>query len=99
MVSGPSCVQMNAQVYVTFTVKPLINYIWITKKGKGRKSIKARECGKILEAQIETGNPYMLYKDAANAKSNQQNLGTIRSSNLCTEIWNILLRMKLQYAT
>src|SRR6185436_19304870 len=40
----------------------------------------------ILEAQIETGNPYMLYKDAANTKSNQQNLGTIRCSNLCTEI-------------
>ena len=40
----------------------------------------------ILEAQIETGNPYMLYKDAANSKSNQQNLGTIKCSNLCTEI-------------
>ena len=62
-------------------------YLDIRKKGKGRKSIKARELWeKILEAQIETGNPYMLYKDAANAKSNQQNLGTIRSSNLCTEI-------------
>lgn len=55
--------------------------------GKGRKTIKARELWeKILEAQIETGNPYMLYKDAANRKSNQKNLGTIRSSNLCTEI-------------
>ena len=41
---------------------------------------------KILESQIETGTPYMLYKDAANRKSNQKNLGTIRSSNLCTEI-------------
>src|SRR5690606_2917560 len=41
---------------------------------------------KILESQIETGTPYMLYKDAANGKSNQQNLGTIKSSNLCTEI-------------
>ena len=41
---------------------------------------------KILESQIETGTPYMLYKDSANAKSNQQNLGTIKSSNLCTEI-------------
>jgi ribonucleotide reductase alpha subunit len=40
----------------------------------------------ILESQTETGTPYMLYKDACNAKSNQQNLGTIRSSNLCTEI-------------
>jgi len=56
-------------------------------EGKGRKTIKARELwGKILESQIETGTPYMLYKDAANSKSNQQNLGTIRSSNLCTEI-------------
>ena len=57
------------------------------KVGKGRKKIKARVLWeKILEAQIETGNPYMLYKDAANRKSNQKNLGTIRSSNLCTEI-------------
>jgi ribonucleoside-diphosphate reductase alpha chain len=54
---------------------------------KGRKSIKARELWeKILDSQIETGTPYMLYKDAANRKSNQKNLGTIRSSNLCTEI-------------
>ncbi|TXE12745.1 ribonucleoside-diphosphate reductase subunit alpha [Seonamhaeicola algicola] len=56
-------------------------------EGKGRKKIKARELWeKILESQIETGTPYMLYKDSANRKSNQQNLGTIRSSNLCTEI-------------
>ena len=49
--------------------------------------IKAQELWfKILESQIETGNPYMLYKDACNRKSNQQNLGTIKSSNLCTEI-------------
>lgn len=62
-------------------------YIGYEKKKKGRKTIKARELWeKILEAQIETGNPYMLYKDAANRKSNQKNLGTIRSSNLCTEI-------------
>ena len=62
-------------------------YTKYEKEGKGRKSIKARELWeKILEAQIETGNPYMLYKDAANLKSNQKNLGTIRSSNLCTEI-------------
>ena len=55
--------------------------------GKGRKMIKARELWeKITESQIETGTPYMLYKDAANRKSNQKNLGTIRSSNLCTEI-------------
>ena len=62
-------------------------YTGYEKVGKGRKTIKARDLwGKILEAQIETGNPYMLYKDAANRKSNQKNLGTIRSSNLCTEI-------------
>ena len=56
-------------------------------EGKGRKTIKARDLWeKVLESQIETGTPYMLYKDAANRKSNQKNLGTIRSSNLCTEI-------------
>jgi ribonucleoside-diphosphate reductase alpha chain len=62
-------------------------YTGYEKAGKGRKTIKAQELWfKILESQIETGTPYMLYKDAANAKSNQQNLGTIKSSNLCTEI-------------
>ena len=62
-------------------------YIDFETRGKGRKTIKARELWeKILESQIETGTPYMLYKDAANRKSNQKNLGTIRSSNLCTEI-------------
>ena len=62
-------------------------YTKYEKEGKGRKSVKARELWeKILESQIETGTPYMLYKDAANRKSNQKNLGTIRSSNLCTEI-------------
>jgi ribonucleoside-diphosphate reductase alpha chain len=56
-------------------------------EGKGKKTIKAQELWfKILESQIETGTPYMLYKDAANEKSNQKNLGTIKSSNLCTEI-------------
>jgi len=56
-------------------------------EGKGRKSIKAQDIWfKILESQIETGTPYMVYKDAANLKSNQQSLGTIKSSNLCTEI-------------
>jgi len=62
-------------------------YLGYEAKGKGRKTVKARELWeKILESQIETGTPYMLYKDAANRKSNQKNLGTIRSSNLCTEI-------------
>ncbi len=56
-------------------------------EGRARNTIPARELwAAIIESQIETGNPYMLYKDAANGKSNQQNLGTIKSSNLCTEI-------------
>ena len=62
-------------------------YTKYESEGKGRKTIRARELWeKILESQIETGTPYMLYKDAANRKSNQKNVGTIRSSNLCTEI-------------
>ena len=62
-------------------------YLQYESEGRGRRTIKARELWeKILESQIETGTPYMLYKDAANRKSNQKNLGTIRSSNLCTEI-------------
>ncbi len=62
-------------------------YTKYEKEGKGRKTIKAQDLWfKVLESQIETGTPYMLYKDAANKKSNQQNLGTIKSSNLCTEI-------------
>ncbi|MAK04710.1 MAG: ribonucleoside-diphosphate reductase subunit alpha [Euryarchaeota archaeon] len=56
-------------------------------EGLARRTIKARDLWEaIVSAQIETGTPYMLYKDAANQKSNQKNLGTIRSSNLCTEI-------------
>jgi ribonucleoside-diphosphate reductase alpha chain len=56
-------------------------------EGKGLKTVKARELWeKVLTSQIETGTPYILYKDAANYKSNQKNLGTIKSSNLCTEI-------------
>jgi len=57
------------------------------KEGKGNKTMKARDLWfKILDSQIETGTPYMLYKDACNKKSNQKNIGTIKSSNLCTEI-------------
>lgn len=57
------------------------------KEGRARKTVKAQELWfEVLESQIETGTPYILYKDAANKKSNQKNLGTIRSSNLCTEI-------------
>jgi len=57
------------------------------KQGKARKTVLARDLWfQILDAQMETGTPYLLYKDAANKKSNQKNLGTIKSSNLCTEI-------------
>jgi len=62
-------------------------YASLEAAGKGRKSVKAQQLWfRVLEAQMETGTPYMLYKDHANRKSNQQNLGTIRCSNLCTEI-------------
>jgi ribonucleoside-diphosphate reductase alpha chain len=62
-------------------------YTKYEKEGRARKTIKAQDLWfAILDSQIETGNPYMLYKDACNEKSNQKNLGTIKSSNLCTEI-------------
>merc|ERR1719401_228277 len=62
-------------------------YTQLEADGKGHKTVKAQQLWfRILEAQMETGTPYMLYKDHANGKSNQQNLGTIHSSNLCTEI-------------
>ena len=57
------------------------------KEGRARKTMPAQELWfAILSSQVETGTPYMLYKDSCNSKSNQQNLGTIKSSNLCTEI-------------
>ena len=62
-------------------------YCKLEAEGKGRTTVKAQQLWfRILEAQMETGMPYMLYKDHANRKSNQQNLGTIHCSNLCTEI-------------
>ncbi len=62
-------------------------YTQYEREGRARKVIKAQELWfAVLDAQVETGTPYLLYKDAANGKSNQQNLGTIKSSNLCTEI-------------
>jgi len=62
-------------------------YAQLEAAGKGRKTVKAQQLWfRILESQMETGTPYMLYKDHANRKSNQQNLGTIHCSNLCTEI-------------
>merc|ERR1719238_74254 len=55
--------------------------------GRGRQKVRAQQLWfRVLESQMETGTPYMLYKDHCNRKSNQQNLGTIKSSNLCTEI-------------
>jgi ribonucleoside-diphosphate reductase alpha subunit len=57
------------------------------KEGKGRETVDARDLWfQVLDAQMETGTPYLLYKDAANQKSNQKNIGTIKSSNLCCEI-------------
>ena len=57
------------------------------QEGKARQTVRAQDLWfAILESQIETGTPYILYKDSCNRKSNQKNLGTIRSSNLCTEI-------------
>ena len=62
-------------------------YLKYESEGKGKKTIKAREVwNKILESQIETGTPYILYKDSINERSNQSNIGVIRSSNLCAEI-------------
>jgi ribonucleoside-diphosphate reductase alpha chain len=62
-------------------------YMKYEVEGRARKTVQARTLWfQILDTQVETGTPYLLYKDAANAKSNQQNLGTIKSSNLCTEI-------------
>ena len=62
-------------------------YMKYEKEGRARKTVKAQKLWyAILESQTETGNPFMLYKDACNRKSNQQNLGTIKCSNLCTEI-------------
>jgi ribonucleoside-diphosphate reductase alpha chain len=62
-------------------------YTKYEKEGKGRTTMKARDLWfQVLDAQMETGTPYLVYKDAANKKSNQQNVGTIKSSNLCSEI-------------
>jgi len=62
-------------------------YMKYERDGKGRRTISAKKLWQmVLDAQIQTGTPYLCYKDAANSKSNQQNLGTIKSSNLCTEI-------------
>ncbi len=68
------------------------------REGRGRKTVKAQKLWfEILDSQIETGTPYLLYKDAANLKSNQQNLGTIKSSNLCVAPETLILTDKGQY--
>ena len=70
------------------------------QEGRARKTIKAQDLWfAILDSQIETGTPYMLYKDAANGKSNQQNLGTIKSSNLCTEIMEYTSAEEVAFVT
>ena len=71
-------------IYGSYYEKIYLDY---EKRGLAKKTVKARELWfKILDAQMETGTPYLLFKDAANMKSNQKNIGTIRSSNLCAEI-------------
>lgn len=74
-----SCIALNFMLFY------VINSY--EKEGRGRRTINAQQLWyEIITAQTETGTPYMLYKDACNRKSNQQNLGTITCSNLCTEI-------------
>lgn len=81
------CPSVDARLYDSYGEEFEKVYLELEKSNKVNKTIKARELwNAILESQMETGTPYMLYKDAANKKSNQKNLGTIRSSNLCTEI-------------
>jgi ribonucleotide reductase alpha subunit len=88
MLNGHYFVQMNVQDYVTHMAMSLINYIQLMKKKVFiEKKISARSLWfKVLDAQMETGTPYLLYKDSANKKSNQNNIGIIKSSNLCCEI-------------
>merc|ERR1712232_630780 len=79
-VSGKGLIDVWGEEFETMYTK-------LESEGKGRKTVKAQQLWfRILESQMETGTPYMLYKDSCNRKSNQQNLGTIKSSNLCTEI-------------
>ena len=81
------CPKECPNLYTTYGEEFDTLYRQYEREGRGKETMKARDLWfKIIDAQIETGTPFMLYKDAANKKSNQQNLGTIRSSNLCTEI-------------
>ena len=75
---------MHIRIPLTDPLFPVCRY---EREGRGVKTIPSQKLWfAILEAQVETGNPYMLFKDSCNRKSNQQNLGTIKCSNLCTEI-------------
>lgn len=81
------CPNEAPELYNTYGGEFEALYHKYEQEGRARKVVRAQEIwSAIIESQIETGTPYMLYKDAANKKSNQKNLGTIRSSNLCTEI-------------
>ena len=81
------CPKECSDLYTSFGKKFEELYTTYEQEGRMRKTIKARDLWfKIINCQIETGTPFMLYKDAANRKSNQKNVGVIRSSNLCTEI-------------
>ncbi len=81
------CPHESPDLHETYGEKFEALYTRYEREGRARRTIPARELwNAILEAQIETGTPYLLYKDACNEKSNQKNLGTIKSSNLCTEI-------------
>jgi len=87
----PNVAKGLSDVYDSPSKKPFSDlYTKYESEGKAIKTVKARHLWtEILKAQIETGTPYVLFKDAANCKSNQQNIGTIKSSNLCTEIIEI----------
>ena len=78
----------NCEQFIpSIIIEPIFFFSSYEKAGRGRKTIKAQALWyAIIESQTETGTPYMVYKDHCNKKSNQQNLGTIKCSNLCTEI-------------
>ena len=88
-----TCIRLHGAEFETL-------YEQYEKEGRAKKTIKAQDLWfAILDAQIETGTPYMLYKDAANEKSNQKNLGTIHSSNLCTEIIEYSADKEVRFVT
>lgn len=75
------------KLHQTFGKQFVLEYLLCERLGRAKKTLRARELwSRIIQSQIETGTPYMLYKDSVNRKSNQSNVGMIRCSNLCTEI-------------